>query len=97
MKENWVKILQGLRAQKNFALFALVSSLEEITFTPDKIIVQTNNDTEYQMLMKNLPLLQGLCGGDFLEIKARPVLDQAQTNLYLEKLQELFGDKLEIL
>lgn len=89
--------MQGLRAEKRYSLFALVSALDDVTFTDDKIIVQTNNDTEYQILLKNLALLQKLCGGDYLEIKARPVMDPAQTNAYLEKLQELFGDKLEIL
>lgn len=89
--------MQGLRAEKRFSLFALVSSLDDVTFTDDQIIVQTNNDTEYQILLKNLALLQKLCGGDYLVLKPRPVIDQAQTNAYLERLQELFGDKLEIL
>lgn len=96
VQATWVKVLQTLRAQKRYALFALVSSLDDLTFTDTQIIVQTGNDTEYTVLTKNLPLLQELCG-NCLVVNA-PRKQEARANLaYIEKLKDLFGDKVEIL
>lgn len=96
MKAVWAKILRTLREQKQVALFALVSTLDDVELTDTQIIISAHNAAEYQMLKKYWPELKALTEQDCLVLVDRTVTVNDVNVAYVEKLKELFGDKVEI-
>ena len=96
MKKIWVQVLQGLRAAKEYSLFALVSSLDEVQFTDTQIILPPHNTTEAAVLKRNLGLLNQLAGGDYIVLADNLVTEPEHNGEYVARLRELFGDKVEI-
>ncbi len=89
-------MLQGLRAAQEYSLFALCSNLNEVHFTDTQIILPPHNSTEAAVLKRNLPLLNQLAGADCLVISDELLTEPAHNDEYVARLQELFGDKVEI-
>lgn len=93
----WVKILRSLRNDKNFALFGLLSTMNDVAFTDGKIILHFHNEAEKNILKQQLTNLQTLAGSE-----ATLVLqdDTAETHDedrdIIARLKDLFGDKVEI-
>lgn len=96
MKKIWVKVLQGLRAAKEYALFALCSTLDEVQFTDTQIILPPHNATEATVLQRNLALLNRLAGVDCFVVADSLINEPPHNDEYIARLQELFGDKVEI-
>ena len=97
MEAVWVKILRALRTEKNFALFGLLSNMDDVEFTNDQIILHTHNEAEKNKLKNHLPTLQTLAGSE-AEVIVQNVgtvvkNDNAE---FVSRLKELFGDKVEI-
>ena len=93
----WVKILRTLRTEKNFALFGLLSTMNDVDFCDDKIIVHIHNDAEKTMLNQHLTQLQDLAGENVtltLQDDTVVVYDENRDNV--ARLKDLFGDKVEI-
>lgn len=93
MDEIWAKVLQEVRKGKNNALLALISSADDVEFTNFNIILRTSNDVEFNTLNKNLELLKSFAGGDYIIVTKKRVKD-IKNNKYIERLRELFGEKL---
>ena len=95
MDEIWAKVLKGLRESNHTALFALINSIDDVAFTAFDITLAAGNDAEFNTLQKNLGLLRTLAGGDYIIITNKKAAEKGSRE-YIEKLQDLFGDKLEI-
>ena len=92
----WVKILRSLRETKNFALFGLLSSLDDVEFFDGKILIHTHNAAEKLLISQHLPALQNLAGDTVLTLQDDTVTVQANNYDTIARLKELFGDKVEI-
>ena len=93
----WVKILRALREEKNFALFGLLSNLDDVAFANGKIILPTHNEAEKNMLKNHLPTLQKLAG-ELAQITLQDCSNVMQDDSaeFVTRLKDLFGDKVEI-
>lgn len=89
-------MLQALRAEKEYSLFALCSTLDEVQFTDTQIILPPHNTTEAAVLQRNLGLLNRLAGGDCFVVADTLINEPPHNDEYIARLQELFGDKVEI-
>ena len=93
----WVKILRQARDAQNFALFGLLSTLNDVEFADTQIILHVHNDAEKNMLKQHLATLQSW-GGDaatlVLHDDSIPMPDSNRDNI--ARLKDLFGDKVEI-
>ena len=89
-------MLQGLRAAKEYSLFALVSSLDEVQFTDTQIILPPHNTTEAAVLKRKLDLLNQLAGQDCIVLADNLANEPEENGEYVARLRELFGDKVEI-
>lgn len=96
MKTRWVNVLRGLRAEKDYALFGLVSHLNDLEITDEQILVRTHNTAEHQLLTKHLAHIRELAGTEQIIVQDCTQSDQITDTAYQERLQELFGDSLEI-
>ena len=93
----WVKILRTLREDKNFALFGLLSNMDDVAFKDTQIILYTHNEAEKNMLKNHLPTLQKMAGELVkIIIQDYAVLEHDDNIEYVARLKELFGDKVEI-
>ena len=93
----WVKILRTLRTEKKFGLFGLLSTMNDVDFSDDKIIVHIHNDAEKTMLNQHLTQLRNLAGENVtltLQDDTVVVYDENRDNV--ARLKDLFGDKVEI-
>ncbi len=97
MGKVWAKILEQLRSGNNFSLFGLISSIDNITFEENKIVIHTTSDLEFTTLQKNKKHLEELAGGVIIEIEKSIAQASGHTHEYIEKLENLFGDKLKVL
>lgn len=93
----WVKILRGLREEKKFALFGLLSNLDDVAFSNSRICLLAHNEGEKSMLKQHLCALQKLAGDD-VEIEIQDVAQAVKkgNDDFVVRLKELFGDKVEI-
>ena len=93
----WVKILRALREEKNFALFGLLSNLDDVAFANGQIILPTHNEAEKNMLKNHLPTLQNLAG-ELAQITLQDYSNVMQDDSaeFVTRLKDLFGDKVEI-
>ncbi len=93
----WVNVLRALRLDKRFALFGLLSTMNDVDFVDDQIIVHVHNDTEKEMLKQNLPLIQSLAGENVqVTLQDDTVVVYDENRDYIARLKDLFGDKIEI-
>lgn len=93
----WVKILRALREQKNFALFGLLSNMDDVEFAEDKIVLHAHNEGEKSMLKKHLATLQKLAESEVqITVQDQTNFVQEEHDEYVTRLKELFGDKVEI-
>lgn len=93
----WVKILRGLRTEKNFGLFGLLSTMNDVDFRDSQIAIHAHNDSEKTMLKQHLPQLQGLAGETVtITVQDDTVVVYDETRDYVARLKDLFGDKVEI-
>lgn len=93
----WVKVLRALREGKNFGLFGLLSTMNDVDFVDDKIIVHVHNDAEKTMLQQHLTMLQELAGGEVtITLQDDTVVVYDENRDYIARLKDLFGDKVEI-
>jgi len=93
----WAKILRTLREDKNFALFGLLATMNDVGFTDGKILIHLHNDAEKTMLKQHFDTLQNLAGADVplvLQDDTQVVYDENRD--YVARLKDLFGDKVEI-
>ena len=88
--------MQGLRAAKEYSLFALTSGLDEVQFTDTQIILPPHNATEAAVLKRNLPLLNRLAGQECIVLVDNLMTEPEHNGEYVARLRELFGDKVEI-
>jgi len=92
--EVWAKVLKGLRENGESVLFGACSDLRDIEFTTDFVIITVYNESVYAILKKHLTTLNKYAGGAYIELHlAKKDIDKTRT---IEKLKELFGDKLKI-
>ena len=92
----WVKILRTVRNDKNYALFGLLSTLNDVAFVDGKICIHTHNDAEKTMLNHHLAELQTMAGGDIITLQDDTVAPQTNDRDIVARLKDLFGDKVEI-
>ena len=93
----WVKILRALRTDKHFALFGLLSSMNDVEFADGKIYLHTHNDAEKNMLKQHLTDLQTLAGEEATLVLQDDTVSVHDDNRdYVARLKDLFGDKVEI-
>ena len=93
----WVKILRTLRAEKNFALFGLLSNMDDVAFANGEIWLPAHNESEKSMLKHHLATLQELAGHEAqIQIKDATQTEQIMNDEFVTRLKELFGDKVEI-
>lgn len=92
----WATILRTLRTDKNFALFGLLSTMNDVAFQDGKICLHTHNDAEKAMLKHHLPTLQKLAGETQITLQDDTVTIQADNRDTIARLKDLFGDKVEI-
>ncbi len=93
----WVKILQTLRAEKNFALFGLLSNMDDVSFADGKIVLRLHNEAEKNMIKNHLTTMKKIAGENVefvLQDNSIPVQDDNAE--YVARLKDLFGDKVEI-
>jgi hypothetical protein len=91
----WAKVLKGLRESGYNSLFALAMSIDDISFTNFNIILNVNNNVEFNILEKNSKLFQKLAGGDFILLVPKKK-DDTIDNEFVGILQNLFGDRLKV-
>ena len=93
----WVRILRGLREGKKFALFGLLSNLDDVSFGDGKIFLPAHNESEKSMLKHHLVDIQKLTNGEAeIQIQDATQKEQVGTDEYVTRLKEIFGDKVEI-
>lgn len=93
----WAKILRTLRTDKNFALFGLLATMNDVNFNDEKITIHMHNASEKAMLKQHLPTLQTLAGADtILTLQDDTAIVYDENRDYVARLKELFGDKVEI-
>ena len=93
----WAKILRTLRTEKNFALFGLLATMNDVAFADDKIILHVHNDAEKTMLKQHLNDLQNLAGeGVTITLQDDTTVVYDENRDYVARLKDLFGDKVEI-
>lgn len=93
----WAKILRGVRDSKNFSLFGLLGTLNDVEFNEAKIILHTHNDAEKNILKQQLNNLQSMAGDDvMLVLEDDNLIDHDDDRDVIARLKELFGDKVEI-
>ena len=97
MEAVWVKILRALRTEKNFALFGLLSNMDDVEFTKALTRCIKNYANEKNMLKNHLPTLQKLAGGlAQVTLQDHSVVTHDDNAEYITRLKDLFGDKVEI-
>ena len=92
--EVWAKVLKSLRENGESVLFGACSDLGDIEFTSDCVIITAHNESVYAILKKHLPTLNKYAGGPYIDLKLAKK-DTYKTDV-IEKLKELFGDKLKV-
>lgn len=93
----WVKILQTLRSEKNFALFGLLSNMDDVSFADGKIVLRLHNEAEKNMIKNHLTTMKKIAGEDIdLVLQDSSVVVQDDNAEYVARLKDLFGDKVEI-
>ena len=93
----WAKILRTLRTNKNFGLFGLLSTMNDVDFHDDQIVVHVHDETEKSMLKQHLPQLQELAeAGVTVTWQDDTVAVYDENRDYITRLKDLFGDKVEI-
>lgn len=97
LETAWVKILRSVRNEKNFALFGLLSTMNDVEFKDGKILLHAHNDAEKNLLKQNLTTLQNLAGQEVnLVLQDHTVNVQNDDREIIARLKDLFGDKVEI-
>ena len=97
MTAVWAKILRTLRENQNFALFGLLSNMDDVSFAEGQIILHAHNEAERNMLKKHLPTLQDLVGTEAkLSVQDQTEVVYDEHAEYVTRLKDLFGDKVEI-
>ena len=93
----WAKILRSLRESKNFALFGLLSNMDDDAFGSKQITLRLQNDAEESILKNHLALLKNLAGDDVeIVLQAMDCVVPDEQQDYVARLKELFGDKVKI-
>ncbi|MBQ7973714.1 MAG: hypothetical protein IJ295_02040 [Clostridia bacterium] len=93
----WVKILRTLRENKRFALFGLLSNMDDVAMRDGQIFMHTHNEAEKKMLKQYLKTLQEMAGTAVqLVVEDNTVVVQDDNQEYVTRLKEIFGDKVEI-
>ncbi|MDR1917696.1 MAG: hypothetical protein LBQ05_01785 [Christensenellaceae bacterium] len=93
MDEILAKVLKNLRENNENSLFSLVSNIDDVEFTDGSIIITADSSAEYTVLNQNKAKLNAIAGGDYIVINKRENTKMANENL--DKLRELFGEKLK--
>lgn len=97
LETAWVKILQTLRAEKNFALFGLLSNMDDVVFQDNKIVLRIHNEAEKNVIKNHLAIIQKIAGENvILELQDCINVVEEKNDEYVTRLKELFGDKVEI-
>lgn len=97
LEAAWAKILRTLRTDKNFALFGLLTTMNDVELIDDKIILHAHNDSEKDILKQHFTTLQTLTEpGITLVLQDDTVIVQDENRDYVARLKDLFGDKVEI-
>lgn len=93
----WAKILRSLRESKNFALFGLLSNMDDVAFGSKQITLRLHNEAEESILKNHLALLKNLAGeGVEIVLQAMDCVVPDEQQDYVARLKELFGDKVKI-
>lgn len=93
----WAKILRGVRDSKNFSLFGLLGTLNDVEFTDTKIILHTHNEAEKNILKQQLNNLQSMAGDEVtITLQDESTIERNDDRDVIARLKELFGDKVEI-
>jgi len=93
--EVWAKVLKGLRENNESVLFGACSDLRDIEFTGNEIIIHAHNESVYGILKKHLSTLNKYAGGQYIDLQRGKQENSKQQTI--EKLRELFGEKLQII
>ncbi|MCM1404456.1 MAG: hypothetical protein NC133_03080 [Prevotella sp.] len=93
----WAHILRTLRTEKNFALFGLLSTMNDVTEQDGQICLHAHNDAEKNLLTHHLPLLQKLAEPTPLVVQDDTQTVQDDNRDTIARLKDLFGDKVEII
>jgi hypothetical protein len=93
MDEIWAKVLKHLRETNENSLFSLISNIDDPEFTDSSIIITAAGAAEYTVLNRNKDKLNAVAGGDYIVVNKKA--NAAIANDNLDKLRELFGEKLK--
>ena len=97
LENLWANLLRTLRTDKNFALFGLLATMNDVEFVDDKIVIHVHDDAEKTMLKQHLSTLQNIVGAAAtLTLQDDTVAVQDENRDYVAHLKDLFGDKVEI-
>ena len=92
--EIWAKVLKACRENHEKVLFSVCGDICDVEFTRDFVVVTAPNDTAFMILKKYQTTLVKYAGGGYIKIDP-PVKVQSRAGT-IEKLKELFGDKLVV-
>jgi len=87
-------VLKHLREGQDASLHSLISNIKDIEFTSDYINISTQDLAKYNILTKNIEGLNKIAGGDIIRIYLNE--KKSESNKTVDRLKELFGDKLKI-
>ena len=94
MSDTWANVLKKLRENKEPVLLGACSDPDDIEFTRDYINLTTYNESVFMLWQKYLDTLNKYAGGDYIRVFLKKRADR--NNKTVEKLREIFGDKLKV-
>jgi len=91
MQKHWGKTLRDLRESGETMLHAACANLQHVDFTPDTIEITCRDDATFNLLTKHREKL-----GKNVNIHKTKSSALMTKNEIVEKLEEIFGDKLTV-
>lgn len=91
IQKEWGKILRALRENGESMLYAACAGLQDVNFTDDTIEITCRDDATFKILTKHRAKL----GLNVNIHKHKPSALMTKTEV-IEKLEEIFGDKLKV-
>ena len=89
----WANVLKGLRESGDIVLHAMCAGLA-VDFCNDFVTITVTDSGRHALLSKHLATLNKFAGGDYIRIELN--LRANEKSEKIERLKELFGDKVNI-
>ena len=91
MERKWGSTLRNLRESGETLLHAACENLQQVDFTEDTIEITCRDEATFKLLTKHRAKL-----GDHVNIHKHKPSNLMSKNEIIEKLEEIFGDKLTV-